>query len=73
MKGNFLKDKDVCIVAYAETKIGRRTGRSAYEFASEVAAELYRKTKLGPPDIDGLGFTVPVSYTHLTLPTNREV
>ena len=26
-----------------------------------VAAELYRKTKLGPPDIDGLGFTVPLS------------
>ena len=61
MKGNFLKDKDVCIVAYAETKIGRRTGRSAYEYASEVAAVLYRKTKLGPPDIDGLGFTVPLS------------
>ena len=36
MKGNFLKDKDVCIVAYAETKIGRRTGRSAYEYASHV-------------------------------------
>ena len=61
MKGNYLKDKDVCIVAYAETKIGRRTGKTAYELAAEVAEELYRKTKLGPSDIDGLGFTVPLS------------
>ena len=61
MKGNFLKDKDVCIVAYGETKIGRRTGKTAYELAAEVAEEMYRKTKLGPPDIDGLGFTVPLS------------
>lgn len=61
MKGNFLKDKDVCIVAYGETKIDRATGRTAYEFAAEVAEELYKKTKMGPSDIDGLSFTVPIS------------
>lgn len=61
MAGNFLADKDVCIVAYAETKIGRRTGKSAYELSAEVAEELYRKTKMGPSDYDGLGFTVPIS------------
>jgi acetyl-CoA acetyltransferase len=61
MAGNFLKDKDVCIVAYAETKIGRRTGKSAYELSAEVAEELYRKTKMGPSDIDGLTFSVPLS------------
>ena len=61
MKGNYLKDKSVCIVAYGETKIGRRTGKTAYELAAEVAEELYRKTKLGPSDIDGLTFTVPLS------------
>jgi hypothetical protein len=54
MKGNFLKEKDVCIVAYAETKLDRRTGKTAYELAGEVAEELYKKTKMGPPDIDGV-------------------
>lgn len=61
MKGNFLKDKDVCIVAYGETKIDRRTGKTAYELASEVAEQLYKSAKLGPEDIDGLTFTVPLS------------
>lgn len=61
MKGNFLKDRDVCIVAYAETKIGRRTGKTAYELSAEVAEQLYKKTKLGPADIDGVTFTVPLS------------
>ena len=61
MAKNFLADKDVCIVAYAETKIGRRTGKSAYELSAEVAEELYRKTKMGPSDFDGLSFTVPLS------------
>jgi acetyl-CoA acetyltransferase len=61
MAKNFLANKDVCIVAYAETKIGRRTGKSAYELSAEVAAELYRKTKMGPLDFDGLTFSVPLS------------
>lgn len=61
MKGNFLKDKDVCIVAYGETKIERRSGKTAYELAAEVAEQLYKMTKLGPSDIDGLTFTVPIS------------
>lgn len=61
MAGNFLADKDICIVAYGETKIERRGGRSAYEIAAEVAEQLYKKTKLGPEDIDGVTFTVPLS------------
>ena len=61
MASSFLKDKDVCIVAYGETKIERRSGRSAYEIAAEVAEQLYKKTKMGPSDIDGVTFTVPLS------------
>lgn len=61
MKGNFLAGRGVCIVAYGETRIDRRTGRTAYELAAEVAEQLYRKTGLGPPDIDGAAFTVPLS------------
>ncbi len=53
MAQSFLADKDICIVAYGETKIERRGGRSAYEIAAEVAEQLYKKTKLGPSDIDG--------------------
>ena len=61
MSGNFLADRDVCIVAYAETRIERNAGRSAYEIAAEVAEQLYEKTGMGPPDIDGVTFTVPLS------------
>ena len=61
MAVEFLADKDICIVAFAETKIERRSGRSAYEFASEVAEQLYRQTGLGPSDIDGVTFNVPIS------------
>jgi len=61
MARSFLADKDICIVAYGETKIERRGGRSAYEIAAEVAEQLYKKTKLGPSDIDGVTFCVPLS------------
>ena len=61
MVRNFLEKKDICIVAYGETKIDRATGRTAYELAAEVAEQLYKKTRLKPSDIDGLGFSVPLS------------
>lgn len=61
MAKNFLDDKDVCIVAYAETPINRRTGRTAVEFCADVAAELLRKTKLKPSDINGFATGVPLS------------
>ncbi len=61
MAKNFLEAQDVCIVAYGETKIDRRTGKTAYELAAEVAEELFAKTKLAPGDIDGVSFTVPLS------------
>ncbi len=60
-KKNFLEKKDVCIVAYGETKIDRTTGKTAYELAAEVAEELFAKTKMKPADIDGVGFSVPIS------------
>ncbi len=60
-KKNFLEKKDVCIVAYGETKIERATGKTAYELAAEVAAQLFAKTKLKPKDIDGLAIVHPLS------------
>jgi acetyl-CoA acetyltransferase len=61
MARNFLESRDIGIVAYGETKIDRATGKTAYELAAEVASELFAKTKLKPKDIDGVGFTVPLS------------
>ncbi len=61
MPRNFLEKKDVSIVAYGETKITRRSGKTAYELAAEVAEELFKKTKLKPSDINGLATGVPLS------------
>ena len=58
---NFLERKDVCIVACAETRITRASGRTAYELAAEVAERLFEATRLKPSDIDGLGLTVSIS------------
>ena len=60
-KKNFLEKKDVCIVAYGETRIDRATGKTAYELGAEVAAQLFEKTRLKPKDIDGLGIIHPLS------------
>ena len=61
MKDNFLKNKDIAIVAYAETPLERRSGKSAFDFACAVATELYEKTGLAPKDIDGLALIGPLS------------
>ena len=58
---NFLNGRDVAIVAYAETKIERRSGRTPYEFASEAYEEILEKTGLSPEQIDGFATNVPHS------------
>ena len=51
------------------------TGNANPELAQKVASRLY--LSLGKADVgkfsDGEVCVEPVSYTHLTLPTNREV
>jgi acetyl-CoA acetyltransferase len=59
--GNFLTGRDVGIIAYGETKIERRSGRTPYEFAAEVFEEVLVKTGLTPADIDGFATNVPHS------------
>ena len=61
MKENFLKNKDIAIIAYSETKLERRSGKSVYDFACAVMVELLAKTGLRPRDIDGLALTVPLT------------
>ena len=52
-KPNFLEKKDVAIISFAEVKNERRSGKTPYELAADVAAQLFRKTKFKPSDIDG--------------------
>ncbi len=58
------KKRDVAIVAYGETKIEFRGGKSAYDLASEVFAQILEKTGLVPGDIDGLAVSETMSETH---------
>ncbi len=70
MTKNFLGNKDVAIVAYGETKIERASGKTAYELAAAVAAELFAKTGLRPKDIDGLALGKALSEAPNTFFTN---
>ena len=46
MASNFLAGQDVGIVAYGETKIERRSGRTPYEFGAETFEEILTKAGL---------------------------
>ena len=58
MASNFLAGQDVGIVAYGETKIERRSGRTPYEFGAETFEEILTKAGLQPGDIDGFATNV---------------
>ncbi len=49
------KAKDIAIVAVAHTKLARRTGRSVFDIAGEVLAQMLDRTGIDKADIDGLG------------------
>ncbi len=53
--------KDIAIVGYAETKIGVKTGRSAYDLAGEAFAQLLERTGIDKSEIDGLNLAVALS------------
>ena len=54
MAGNFLRDKDIVIIAYGEIKNELRSGKTAPELASEAMEEVFRWSGLTNRDIDGL-------------------
>ena len=58
------RNKEIGIVAYGETKIDFKTGRSAYDLASEVFEQILNKTGLEPKDIDGLAVSETMSETN---------
>ncbi|HTJ24758.1 MAG TPA: thiolase family protein [Candidatus Limnocylindria bacterium] len=53
--------REVAIVAYAETPIDVKTGRSAYDLAGEAFAALLASTGVPKAEIDGLHVVLPVS------------
>src|SRR5690606_19238976 len=58
---NSLKNRDIAIIAYAETKIVRRSGRSTYDIAAEATAKVLDYAGLGTADVDGLATLLPSS------------
>ncbi len=53
--------QNIVIAGYAETKISQKLGRSAFDLAGEVFADLLARTGLTQRDIDGLSATLPLS------------
>ncbi|WP_198381670.1 thiolase family protein [Roseomonas sp. KE2513] len=52
---------EIVITGYAETKVAFRSGRSAYDIAGEVLADLLDRYGLEKADIDGLSVTLALS------------
>jgi acetyl-CoA acetyltransferase len=56
-----MNKRDMVIAGYAETRIGFRTGRSAYDLAGEALDQLLRRTGIDKSVIDGLSVTTALS------------
>ncbi|HEX4328606.1 MAG TPA: thiolase family protein [Burkholderiales bacterium] len=54
---NWLRQRDIAIIGYAETKLTRRSGRSVLELAGEVLRSLTERTGIEAERIDGLATT----------------
>ena len=58
MAKNHLVDRDIAIVAYGETKIERRSGKTTFEFAADTMEQILARANLKPSDIDGFATNV---------------
>lgn len=58
MPKNYLVNRDIAIVAYGETLIERRSGKTTFEFAADAMEQILGKTGLTPADIDGFATNV---------------
>ncbi len=73
MADNFLKDRDIAIIAYGEVKNERRSGKTPSEFAAAVMAQLFEKTGLAHRDIDGFAVNMPTAEAGNTFYSNMLV
>ena len=58
---NPLRDKPVAIVAYAELKNQRNSGKRPYEFAAVIMDQLVSRAGIRHSDIDGLALISPIA------------
>ncbi len=56
-----MKNKDIAIIGYSETKIRHRTNRSVYDLAGEAFSMLLESTGIEKSKIDGMSLTAPMS------------
>jgi acetyl-CoA acetyltransferase len=56
-----MSNDNIVIAGYSETKVEFRSGRSAYDFAGEVFAQLLENTGVEKDAVDGMSITVPLS------------
>jgi acetyl-CoA acetyltransferase len=57
----FLVDRGIAIVGYAETKLARRSGKTAVALAAEALSKLIAKTGVTRKQIDGFATTLAMS------------
>ncbi len=57
----FLRSKDIAIIACADTKLVRGSGRSVMSLAGEVLGRVLERSGLERADIDGLAMTVSLA------------
>ena len=57
------KRKDIAIIGYGETKVTLKGGRSSYDLAGEVFAQIVEQTGVDPKKIDGLSIAETMSET----------
>lgn len=58
-----MSKRDIAIVAYGETKVTFRGGRSSYQLAGDVLTEIIEKTGIEKSEIDGLATVETMSET----------
>ena len=63
MAANFLKDRDIAIIAYSELQNRTRSGKTCYELAADVMLQLLDRTGLSHRDIDGVALTLALAET----------
>jgi acetyl-CoA acetyltransferase len=58
-----MKNKDIAIIGYGETKVELRGGRSSYDLAGEVFEQILNRTGIDKSEIDGLSVAETMTET----------